>query len=1063
MVNWESPREVKVVQGIDVTRRGVLTIPDTVVHNGKKYAVAEIGAKAFVGLTEGTVTQFRNVVLPNTVRTINESAFAGCTNIEVLQLPDNITGLGYSAFKDCASLKTIHMPSKLSTIGQECFKGCRRLETIDVPASVLDIKAGAFDGCTALKKLSFKGGTPPQSMGLDAFDGLNKDCIIEIPDGTRDVYMTNAAFAIYATQVFETDDLIPSATLVVDSVAENAFQGDNTYNITKLTVSKGIEKIGKQAFHACDSLFDLHLLGTEPDKLAWGDEIVADTTRLHVPFETLAAYGKKLTGYSEQFYSDYTIAEDGVSMFSIDCNAQVVGDATAWVVCTDTLVNLRTGGYGISAVLVPDSIIADSTGVLLRAMGTERNILLRHTTQKADTLFYDNLIAPNLAKQKAGSPAEGRRYAIADGVWKTIDKDTELDAFNGYLDITDAQAPERLQLLWEWDGDGSENNPYLIYIALQMDALAKRVNTMGNNYEGKTFRLMRDVDFGGTATATNGTNYTPIGTNKYGIDLTGITVTVDDSNGVIKDVTVGIKLPEVFQATFDGNGHTVSGVCVKRTGTNAGIDCLVGLFGWMGANSTVKNLTLSNSSFAGFNYVGGMAGLNSGTIENCHVEGSVVIDNYQDKAYAHGTVAGYNDGGQAKVSGCTSSGCLAYNNDDIFIDNNFFGGMVGHNRGTIENCIFIGKGSRNEGVIASRLNKKTGTCTNNFYTVENVINTFGGIFCEGYDEKPDSIGDPVKTYGKDDYEGITAYQEGLYFKGKYYYIPTIYLIEGEDNSEILAEYNGKYVNVKYDRVLSATQKDGKWVSKAFTICLPYNLEISEHLSEGGTANLYTLWNVKQEENGKQNSGNNELIFTNVYDHIYPGHPYIVVVKQGTLTLNAKNVKIDTEIKSDKVWKEESHAENNEEVGEPIGYWTGTFVPLSNDECVEKHAYLIQNNGSFRRVSNEKEKYRSVHISSFRAFFSLTDVPFYNGYWMKFEWHDKGLGGDNPDESVIEDFPSTNFESDGDIDFDDEPDAILIRTIERDGSSQYFDLQGRPLNGKPNRGAYIYNGNKYLNK
>ena len=46
-----------------------------------------------------------------------------------------------------------------------------------------------------------------------------------------------------------------------------------------------------------------------------------------------------------------------------------------------------------------------------------------------------------------------------------------------------------------------------------------------------------------------------------------------------------------------------------------------------------------------------------------------------------------------------------------------------------------------------------------------------------------------------------------------------------------------------------------------------------------------------------------------------------------------------------------------------------------------------------------------------------------------------------------------------------PNAIepVIRTIDRDGTERYFDMNGRLLNGKPQKGLYIHNGKKYTNK
>jgi hypothetical protein len=40
---------------------------------------------------------------------------------------------------------------------------------------------------------------------------------------------------------------------------------------------------------------------------------------------------------------------------------------------------------------------------------------------------------------------------------------------------------------------------------------------------------------------------------------------------------------------------------------------------------------------------------------------------------------------------------------------------------------------------------------------------------------------------------------------------------------------------------------------------------------------------------------------------------------------------------------------------------------------------------------------------------------------------------------------------------------VIRTIDADGTEHYYDMNGRQLNGKPQKGMYIHNGKKYINK
>ena len=75
-----------------------------------------------------------------------------------------------------------------------------------------------------------------------------------------------------------------------------------------------------------------------------------------------------------------------------------------------------------------------------------------------------------------------------------------------------------------------------------------------------------------------------------------------------------------FIATFDGNGHTISHLYIRRSSSR------VGLFGVVGNGGQVRNLGLLDVDVTGSRrgvIVGGLAGKNAGTVTGCHVTGSV--------------------------------------------------------------------------------------------------------------------------------------------------------------------------------------------------------------------------------------------------------------------------------------------------------------------------------------------------------------------------------------------------------------------------------------------------------
>ena len=124
-----------------------------------------------------------------------------------------------------------------------------------------------------------------------------------------------------------------------------------------------------------------------------------------------------------------------------------------------------------------------------------------------------------------------------------------------------------------------------------------------------------------------------------------ITLTADiDLTG--KDWTpIGTDYDNSYKGTFDGGGHTITGLTFT---TN---DEFAGLFGWLNRAGTVKNVVMegvqitSNQIYGGS--IGGVAGYSWGTIENCSVSGSVSGTVYV------GGVVGAQIGGS--ITGCSSS------------------------------------------------------------------------------------------------------------------------------------------------------------------------------------------------------------------------------------------------------------------------------------------------------------------------------------------------------------------------------------------------------------------------
>lgn len=285
---------------------------------------------------------------------------------------------------------------------------------------------------------------------------------------------------------------------------------------------------------------------------------------------------------------------------------------------------------------------------------------------------------------------------------RTQKKDKTINSAFVYSDtacvtVTEAPLP--------WEGNGTENSPYLLKTASDIEALRDKVNTEGFSFENTYFQLTADI--------TLPTGWKPIGVTKDGR----------------KDLKNGENL-NAFSGIFDGNNHTVT---VPEGG--------LPLFGYV-RNTRIRNLNIYGKKIAGYGLVNNFEGVGlSGT--------AVEIDNVTLKSGsstlksgllgANKTVSGYSgcsSAFEATVRNCTieKDVVIGYNRNE-----NEIGAIAGRMQGTVEDCVSyaIVYGTSYVGGIIGTRDNAMGNCSVigcKFYgTVEASGEVAGGIVGGGYD------------------------------------------------------------------------------------------------------------------------------------------------------------------------------------------------------------------------------------------------------------------------------------------------------------------------------------------
>ncbi len=214
--------------------------------------------------------------------------------------------------------------------------------------------------------------------------------------------------------------------------------------------------------------------------------------------------------------------------------------------------------------------------------------------------------------------------------------------------------------------------------------------------------------------------------------------------------------------------------------------------------------------------------------------------------------------------------------------------------------------------------------------------------------------------------------------------------------------------------------------KAYTICLPFTIDLSKQTDGQNVVLAYELVSVTKEQ---------EFLFDNVTSTLEAGKPYLVIVGMGHVMLETANVRV---VRT----PQESAVDDAYNMSAMMGKWKGNFSPLSKQQLSGENAYLMQSNGTWRSVAHATDDFKE--LPSFSAYFAPSDS--YTGQGGKTVINGAGEG----------------------ITFDGDMEATDIQTpyihvIDRRHGDRYFDMNGRELQARPDRGVYIYKGKKYFSK
>lgn len=378
-----------------------------------------LGSNAFIDMTK-----LVEIHLPKHITEIGDRAFAGCTNLRILEMHEGIETIGGSAFVANRSMKRFDLPNGIKSVGMYAFSGCSNLEEINFGEGLLSM--GDY--------LCY----PYWEEGRDWYGELNKLHTVRIPNTVKEIGWDAFSYCRSLKNI-----VLPTG---LQRIRGYAFRDCNS--LTELRLPPMLEYIEDYAFQGCNNIKDVYTYVVVPKDIAINQNTFTlecyDKAMLHVPDFSRYAYmwntqwGQfagmtEFTDTYDTFYAKNTLKlddETGAIQGTPDANIhetggiEIEGDVSQELGDVDLNHNGTDGG----------SIITENGD----------NISIKHLNVKISVeagqwYFFCFPFDVPLADVKYGGEYVWRQYDGAarsrrENGWKDLEEGTEkLIAGRGYI------------------------------------------------------------------------------------------------------------------------------------------------------------------------------------------------------------------------------------------------------------------------------------------------------------------------------------------------------------------------------------------------------------------------------------------------------------------------------------------------------------------------------------------------------------------------------------------------------------------------------------------------------
>ena len=134
--------------------------------------------------------EVKDLTIPNSVTSIGDYTFHGCSSLTSVTIPNSVTSIGNSAFAFCSNLTSVTIPNSVTSIGGYAFQRCSSLTSVTIPNSVTSIGYAVFSGCSSLTSIISKMMNPCKIPSNCFTKDHYYNSTLYIPEGTTEKYKT---------------------------------------------------------------------------------------------------------------------------------------------------------------------------------------------------------------------------------------------------------------------------------------------------------------------------------------------------------------------------------------------------------------------------------------------------------------------------------------------------------------------------------------------------------------------------------------------------------------------------------------------------------------------------------------------------------------------------------------------------------------------------------------------------------------------------------------------------------------------------------------------------------